>query len=90
MEKTTIEGLRIRLNAKSTAKGHWYFDATIENNTDKIKEPKNINDIGDTKDTTLGQRLLEIITDAENTFMADGRLVIGRMSLASDITESAG
>tara|TARA_Y100001951_G_C11109275_1_gene166532 strand:+ start:90 stop:362 length:273 start_codon:yes stop_codon:yes gene_type:complete len=89
MEKTTIEGLRIRLNAKSTAKGHWYFDATIENNTDKIKEPKNINDIGDTKDTTLGQRLLEIITDAENTFMADGRVVIGRTSLAEDASEQA-
>lgn len=89
MEKTTIEGLRIRLNAKSTAKGHWYFDATIENNTDKIKETKNINDIGDTKDTTLGQRLLEIITDAENTFMADGRVVIGRTSLAEDASEQA-
>ena len=84
-----IEGLRIRLNAKSTAKGHWYFDATIENNTDKIKEPKNINDIGDTKDTTLGQRLLEIITDAENTFMADGRVVIGRTSLAEDASEQS-
>ena len=89
MEKTSIEGLRIRLNAKSTAKGHWYFDATIENNTDKIKETKNINDIGDTKDTTLGQRLLEIITDAENTFMADGRVVIGRTSLAEDASEQA-
>ena len=89
MEKITFEGLRIRLNAKSTAKGHWYFDATIENNTDKIKEPKNINDIGDTKDTTLGQRLLEIITDAENTFMADGRVVIGRTSLAEDASEQA-
>ena len=89
MEKTTIEGLRIRLNAKSTAKGHWNFDATIANNTDKIKEPKNINDIGDTKDTTLGQRLLEIITDAETTFMADGRVVIGRTSLAEAASEQA-
>ena len=90
MDKTIIEGLRIRLNAKSTAKGHWYFDATIENNSDKLTESKNSKDIGDTKDTTLGQRLLEIITDAENTFMSDGRLVIGRMSLAADATESIG
>ena len=90
MEKTIIEGLRIRLNAKSTAKGHWYFDATIENTSDKITESKNAKDIGDTKDTTLGQRLLEIITDAENTFMSDGRLVIGRMSLAADASESVG
>ena len=90
MDKTIIEGLRIRLNAKSTAKGHWYFDATIENNSDKITESKSTKDVGATKDTTLGQRLLEIITDAENTFMADGRLVIGRMSLAADASESAG
>ena len=90
MDKTIIEGLRIRLNAKSTAKGHWYFDATIENNSDKLTESKNSKDVGATKDTTLGQRLLEIITDAENTFMADGRLVIGRMSLAADATESIG
>jgi len=90
MEKISIEGLRIRLNAKSTAKGQWYFDATIENNADKITESKNAKDIGDTKDTTLGQRLLEIIKDAENTFMADGRMVIGRMSLAADATESIG
>ena len=90
MDKVSIEGLRIRLNAKSTAKGHWYFDATIENNTDKITESKTPKDVGATKDTTLGQRLLEIITDAENTFMADGRLVIGRMSLAADAAESAG
>jgi len=85
MDKITVEGLRIRLNAKSTAKGQWYFDATIENNTDKILEPKNKKDVGDTKETTLGQRLLAIITDAENTFMADGRTVIGRMSIAGEV-----
>jgi hypothetical protein len=90
MDKISIEGLRIRLNAKSTAKGQWYFDATIENNADKITESNNVKDIGDTKDVTLGQRLLEIIRDAENTFMEDGRMVIGRMSLAADATESIG
>ena len=84
MDKITVEGLRIRLNAKSTAKGQWYFDATIENTSDKITESKNPKDIGDVKETTLGQRLLDIITDAENTFMADGRTVIGRMSIASE------
>ena len=84
MDKITVEGLRIRLNAKSTAKGQWYFDATIENITDKIPESKNPKDIGDVKESTLGQRLLDIITDAENTFMADGRTVIGRMSLANE------
>ena len=84
MDKITVEGLRIRLNAKSTAKGQWYFDATIESNTDKIPESLNPKDIGDVKESTLGQRLLDIITDAENTFMADGRTVIGRMSLANE------
>ena len=86
MDKITVEGLRIRLNAKSTAKGQWYFDATIESNTDKIPESLNPKDIGDVKESTLGQRLLGIITDAENTFMADGRTVIGRMSLASEVS----
>lgn len=86
MEKISVEGLRVRLNAKSTAKGQWYFDATIENNTDKITESKNPKDIGDVKVTTLGQRLLNIITDAENTFMADGRAVIGRTSLTDTVT----
>lgn len=80
MEKLTLEGIRIRLNAKSTAKGQWYFDATIENNSEVIVEPKSANDVGDTKSITLGQRLLDIITDAENTFMADGREVVGRTS----------
>ena len=84
MDKITVEGLRIRLNAKSTAKGQWYFDATIENNTDKITENKNTKGTLTITETTLGQRLLSIITDAENTFMADGRTVIGRMSLADE------
>ena len=90
MDKTIIEGLRIRLNAKSTAKGHWYFDATIENSSDKITENKNTKGTLTITETPLGKRLLEIITDAENTFIADGRLVIGRSSLAADLTESNG
>ena len=84
MDKATLEGLRIRLNAKSTAKGQWYFDATIENTSEKITESKSLTDLGDIKETTLGKRLLEIISDAENTFMADGRTVVGRTSLAED------
>ena len=84
MDKATLEGLRIRLNAKSTAKGQWYFDATIENTSEKITESKPLTDLGDIKETTLGKRLLEIISDAENTFMADGRTVVGRTSLAED------
>ena len=90
MDKTIIEGLRIRLNAKSTAKGHWYFDATIENSSDKITENKNTKGTLTITETPLGKRLLEIITDAENTFIADGRLVIGRSSLAADATDSIG
>ena len=84
MDKATLEGLRIRLNAKSTAKGQWYFDATIENTSEKITESKSLTDLGDIKETTLGKRLLEIISDAENTFMADGRTGVGRTSLAED------
>ena len=84
MDKISIDGLRIRLNAKSTAKGQWYFDATIENTSDKLTEPKTPDDVADTKNITLGQRLLEIITDAENTFIAAGKTVIGRSKLARD------
>ena len=84
MDKVTIEGLRIRLNAKSTAKGQWYFDATIENTSDKLTEPKTSDDVADIREISLGQRLLEIITDAENTFMEAGKTVIGRSSLARD------
>lgn len=90
MQKITVEGLRLRLNAKSTAKGQWYFDATIENNSENITEPKSTSDLGDTKNTSLGQRLLEVIKDAENTFMADGRFVVGRMSIADDAVDSTG
>ena len=84
MSKITIEGLRIRLNAKSTAKGQWYFDATIENTSDKLTEPKTPTEVADIRNVTLGQRLLEIITDAENTFMKAGKTVIGRSGLARD------
>jgi hypothetical protein len=85
MEKIAIEGLRIRLNAKSTAKGHWYFDATIENTNDKITEEGKQQDVGDTSVKTLGRKLLDIISDAENTFLSDGRTVIGRSSLTDDM-----
>ena len=84
MDQVTIEGLRIRLNAKSTAKGQWYFDATIENTSDKLTEPKTSADVADIREISLGQRLLEIITDAENTFIEAGKTVIGRSSLARD------
>ena len=82
MNKISVEGLRLRLNAKSTAKGQWYFDATIENTSDKITASLNSEDVGDTNMKSLGETLLTIIRDAENSFIADGRTVVGR----SDIT----
>tara|TARA_B100000953_G_scaffold296287_1_gene288861 strand:- start:544 stop:804 length:261 start_codon:yes stop_codon:yes gene_type:complete len=85
MSKISIEGLRLRLNAKSTAKGQWYFDATIENTSDKLTESQNRADVGDITEATLGATLLRVIKDAENTFIADGRTVVGR----SDITPEA-
>ena len=85
MNKISVEGLRLRLNAKSTAKGQWYFDATIENTSDKLTESQNRADVGDITEATLGATLLRVIKDAENTFIADGRTVVGR----SDITPEA-
>ena len=85
MDKINIEGLRLRLNAKSTAKGQWYFDATIENTSDKITERRNLSDIGDIKESTLGTTLLRVIKDAEDTFIADGRIVVGRSDLTPEV-----
>ena len=78
MEKIKIEGLRLRLNAKSTAKGLWYFDATIESESDKLTESVSNTDLADIRTSTLGERILKVIKDAEDVFVKDGRTVIGR------------
>ena len=85
MNKISIEGLRLRLNAKSTAKGQWYFDATIENTSDKLPESNNRADVGDITEATLGATLLRVIKDAEDTFIADGRTVVGRSDITPEV-----
>ena len=85
MNKISVEGLRLRLNAKSTAKGQWYFDATIENTSDKLTESQNRADVGDITEATLGATLLRVIKDAENTFIADGRTVVGRSDITPEV-----
>ena len=85
MNKISVEGLRLRLNAKSTAKGQWYFDATIENTSDKLTESQNRADVGDITEATLGATLLRVIKDAEDTFIADGRTVVGRSDITPEV-----
>ncbi len=64
---------RFRINAKQTAKGLWYFDATVEYRSDKISRSTSEADSGKTVSEPLGLRLLSMIKEAEDAFMKDGR-----------------
>jgi len=72
---------RFRINAKQTAKGLWYFDATAEYKSDKIARSTSEADAGDTIGDTivepLGLRLLSMIKETEKAFSNDGRNVVG-------------
>ena len=67
---------RIRLNAKQTAKGAWYFEATYENGEEIIRTSKNPNDIGDEEVTHIGKKLLDIINETQKAFRDDGKIII--------------
>ena len=68
---------RFRQNAKQTAKGAWYLDATLEYKSDKISRSINDSDAADTVVEPLGLRLLSMIKETEKAFSDDGRLVVG-------------
>jgi len=68
---------RFRINAKQTAKGLWYFDATAEWKSDKISRSTNDEDAGIIVKEPLGLRLLSMIKEAEKAFKDDGRLLVG-------------
>jgi len=71
------ENPRFRINAKQTAKGVWYFDATAEYKSDKIARSTSEADAGNTVVEPLGLRLLSMIKETEKAFSDDGRLVVG-------------
>ncbi len=64
---------RFRINAKQTAKGMWYFDATAEYKSDKIERSTSESDAAKTVTEPLGLRLLSMIKETEKAFSADGR-----------------
>ena len=64
---------RFRINAKQTAKGLWYFDATVEYKSDKISRSTSEADSADTISEPLGLRLLSMIKETEQAFNEDGR-----------------
>ena len=68
---------RFRINAKQTAKGMWYFDATAEYKSDKISRSTSDSDAADTIVEPLGLRLLSMIKETEKAFSEDGRKTVG-------------
>ena len=61
----TQPNTRVRVNAKQTSKGEWYFDATFED------EALNV----DTDNAA--QRLLETVDALERAFKAAGKTIAG-------------
>ncbi len=67
---------RFRISSKQTAKNLWYFDATVEYKSDKIKRSSNPKDRGDEITEPLGLRLLSLIKETENQYRLDGRKLV--------------
>ena len=68
---------RFRINAKQTAKGAWYFDATVEYKDDKISRSTNEKDMAEAITEPLGLRLLSMIKETEKAFEKDKRMLVG-------------
>lgn len=66
---------RYRISAKQTAKGIWYFDATVELDAPRKKISPN-DDVGDVTDVPAGQLLLNLVKETEQAFQKDGRQVV--------------
>ena len=75
-EQDSLRIPRIRLNVSQSTKGIHSFDATIEVSKEKwdVSDPT---DVSVTEEITIGQRLLDIIKDAEDKFRKDGRKLAG-------------
>ena len=67
---------RFRINASQTAKGLWYFDATIEMGEDQIKI-QDESDVGKIENQSLGGKLLQLIKQTEKAFTEDGKKLVG-------------
>ena len=63
---------RYRISAKQTAKGMWYFDATVEMDRPSSNE-SNPKDAADITQKTIGKELLQLITNTEHEFANAGK-----------------
>ncbi len=64
---------RVRISARQTSKGLWYFEATLEKDSDTIKITNNPDDLGDVEQVSIGKQLLKIIQDTEREFRIEGK-----------------
>lgn len=71
---------RYRISAKQTAKGLWYFDATVElDSLKKTISPKT--DVGDVSEIPAGKLLLNLIQETEQEFIKAGKQVVGVLTV---------
>ena len=75
-EQDTFHPPRFRLNASQTAKGVWKMDCTVENAKESWQVP-DPDDISVVTVITLGQKVLDMLKDAEQRFRKDGRKLAG-------------
>ncbi|UVF62477.1 hypothetical protein [Nitrososphaeria virus YSH_922147] len=66
---------RFRINVSQTAKGLHQFDVTIELDSNVFKNVNEI-DAADIKIKSIGEKLLEVLKDAEEKFRKDGRKLV--------------
>ena len=68
---------RLRISAKQTAKNLWQIDATVEFSEDHFTLPGNPDDIGDEKQVTLGDKLVDLVEDVKKKLRAKGEKIVG-------------
>jgi hypothetical protein len=66
---------RFRINVSQTAKGLHQFEVTVEMESSTFKKVSDI-DAADIKLQTLGEKLLEVLKDAEQKFREDKRKLV--------------
>ena len=69
------EKQRFRISAKQTAKGLWYFDATVEMPLDTIRVSDE-NDAASITELGIGQKLLDMIKQTEEAFVKDSKKLV--------------
>ena len=68
---------RYRVNAKSTTKGIWTLDVTVELPDSSLNRNIDESNSDIMEKNTIGEELLRIIKNTERAFVADGRRLAG-------------